>query len=152
MKSQQTSQGTVVKTVLPNGLRVISEEMSHVRSVAVGVWVDVGSRTEKAGESGISHFVEHMVFKGTANRTADEIACSIDSIGGHLDAFTTKENVAFTAKVLDEHFGRKGHVFLGDKDGLDGFAVRELEEIAHGCIKRSESLCDLGQTRGELSR
>ena len=113
MKSQQTSQGTVVNTVLPNGLRVITEEMSHVRSVAVGVWVDVGSRTERAGESGISHFVEHMVFKGTANRSADEIACSIDSIGGHLDAFTTKECVAFTAKVLDEHLPRAMDV-LGD--------------------------------------
>ena len=113
MKSQQTSQGTVVKTVLANGLRVVSEEMPHVRSVAVGVWVDVGSRTEKAAESGISHFVEHMVFKGTAHRTADEIACSIDSIGGHLDAFTTKETVAFTAKVLDEHLPRALDV-LGD--------------------------------------
>ena len=113
MDSQQTSQGTVVKTVLPNGLRVVSEEMPHVRSVAVGVWVDVGSRTERAAESGISHFVEHMVFKGTAHRTADEIACSIDSIGGHLDAFTTKETVAFTAKVLDEHLPRALDV-LGD--------------------------------------
>ncbi len=113
MSSRQTSQGTVVKTVLANGLRVISEEMSHVRSVAVGVWVDVGSRTERAAESGISHFVEHMVFKGTANRSADEIACSIDSIGGNLDAFTTKESVAFTAKVLDEHLPRAMDV-LGD--------------------------------------
>ena len=103
----------MVKTVLPNGLRVVTEEMPHVRSVAVGVWVDVGSRTERAAESGISHFVEHMVFKGTAHRTADEIACSIDSIGGHLDAFTSKETVAFTAKVLDEHLPRALDV-LGD--------------------------------------
>lgn len=106
LQHQQTSQGSVVKTVLPNGLRVISEQMSNVRSVAIGVWIDVGSRTESASESGISHFVEHMVFKGTASRTADQIACSIDSIGGHLDAFTTKEGVAFTAKVLDEHLPR----------------------------------------------
>ena len=80
--------------------------MPHVRSVAVGVWIDAGSRAESDEESGISHFVEHMVFKGTSNRSADDIACSIDSIGGQLDAFTTKENVAFTAKVLDEHLPR----------------------------------------------
>ena len=94
------------KTVLPNGIRVISEEMPYVRSVAMGCWVDAGSRREEDHESGISHFVEHMVFKGTANRSADEIAYSIDAIGGHLDAFTTKETVAFTAKVLDEHLPR----------------------------------------------
>ena len=94
------------KTVLSNGLRVISEEMPYVRSVALGCWVNSGSRAERDNESGISHFLEHMVFKGTANRGADEIAYSIDSIGGHLDAFTTKETVAFTAKVLDEHVPR----------------------------------------------
>ena len=94
------------KTVLSNGMRVISEEMPYVRSVAVGCWVNAGSREEEDSESGITHFIEHMVFKGTANRSADEIAYSIDSIGGHLDAFTTKETVAFTAKVLDEHVPR----------------------------------------------
>tara|TARA_B100001123_G_C15345638_1_gene1036964 strand:- start:623 stop:1894 length:1272 start_codon:yes stop_codon:yes gene_type:complete len=94
------------KTVLPNGLRVISEQIPQVRSVAIGCWVSAGSRNEVDEESGISHFVEHMVFKGTENRTADQIAYSIDAIGGHLDAFTTKETVAFTAKVLDEHVPR----------------------------------------------
>jgi predicted Zn-dependent peptidase len=96
----------VSKTILPNGLRVITEEMPHVRSVAVGVWIDVGSRHEAPEESGISHFIEHMVFKGTAHRSAEDIACSVDSIGGHLDAFTMKETVAFTAKVLDRHLPR----------------------------------------------
>jgi len=106
MSSVQSSNPGIEKTTLPNGIRVISEQMSHVRSVAVGVWIDAGSRAETDEESGISHFVEHMVFKGTSNRSADDIACSIDSIGGQLDAFTTKENVAFTAKVLDEHLPR----------------------------------------------
>jgi len=106
MSSVQSSNPGIEKTTLPNGIRVISEQMSHVRSVAVGVWIDAGSRAETNEESGISHFVEHMVFKGTSNRSADDIACSIDSIGGQLDAFTTKENVAFTAKVLDEHLPR----------------------------------------------
>ncbi len=80
--------------------------MRHVRSVSVGVWVDSGSRDERPRETGICHFIEHMLFKGTRNRSAEEIACSVDAIGGHLDAFTMKENVAFTAKVLDEHTGR----------------------------------------------
>ncbi len=93
----------VRKTTLPNGLRAVTEYMPHVRSVAVGVWVDAGSRHEKPEDGGISHFVEHMVFKGTETRSAEDIACSVDAIGGHLDAFTTKETVAFTAKVLDEH-------------------------------------------------
>lgn len=93
----------ISKTIFPNGLRVVSEEIPHVRSVSIGCWVNAGSREEEDCESGISHFVEHMVFKGTANRSADEIAYSIDAIGGQLDAFTTKESVAFTAKVLDEH-------------------------------------------------
>ena len=106
MSPVESSNPGIQKTTLPHGIRVISEEMSHVRSVAVGVWIDAGSRAESNGEGGISHFVEHMVFKGTSNRSADDIACSIDSIGGQLDAFTTKENVAFTAKVLDEHLPR----------------------------------------------
>ena len=76
--------------------------MPHVRSVSVGVWVNSGSRHETRSEAGLSHFCEHMVFKGTETRSAEEIACSIDAIGGHLDAFTTKESIAFTAKVLDE--------------------------------------------------
>jgi predicted Zn-dependent peptidase len=96
----------VNKTVLPSGLRVITEHMPHIRSVSVGFWVDSGSRHETEPESGISHFIEHMVFKGTSTRSAEDIACSVDAIGGHLDAFTTKESVAFTAKVLDEHLSR----------------------------------------------
>ncbi len=80
--------------------------MPHVRSVAVGVWIDVGSRHEQAEQGGLCHFIEHMVFKGTASRSAEDIACSVDAIGGHLDAFTMKETVAFTAKVLDQHLPR----------------------------------------------
>ncbi len=92
----------VSKTTLSNGLRIISEEMPHVRSVAVGVWVERGSRHEDEADHGLTHFSEHMAFKGTEERSAEDIACAIDAIGGNLDAFTTKENVAFTAKVLDE--------------------------------------------------
>jgi predicted Zn-dependent peptidase len=91
------------RDVLPNGLVVITEPMAHVRSVSVGVWVRTGSRREPAELNGISHFIEHMVFKGTERRTAEEIARSVDSIGGMLDAFTAKEMICFNTKVLDEH-------------------------------------------------
>src|SRR5271170_7712785 len=90
-------------TTLKNGVRVISERMLHVRSVSLGVWIRKGSRSETAHENGISHFIEHMVFKGTTNRSAEEIARSVDSIGGCLDAFTAKEMVSYNTKVLDEH-------------------------------------------------
>ena len=88
---------------LSNGICVVTERMPHVRSVSVGIWVGAGSREESPEESGISHFVEHMVFKGTKKRTAEQIARAADSIGGGLDAFTSKEVVSFNVKVLDEH-------------------------------------------------
>lgn len=91
------------QTVLENGIRVITEPMPAVRSAAVGVWISTGSRVEKPSENGISHFIEHMLFKGTARRTAEDIAREVDGIGGHLDAFTGRELVGYTTKVLDEH-------------------------------------------------
>src|SRR5579884_3847719 len=90
-------------TTLPNGIRVVTEQMPHVRSVSLGIWIGTGSRRESPDENGISHFIEHMVFKGTKNRSAEEIARSVDSIGGGLDAFTSKELVSYNVKVLDEH-------------------------------------------------
>ena len=90
-------------TVLPNGVRIITEHMPHVRSVSLGVWIGTGSRAETPDQNGISHFIEHMVFKGTSKRSAEDIARSVDSIGGGLDAFTAKEMVSYNTKVLDEH-------------------------------------------------
>ena len=90
-------------TRLDNGIRVITEVMPHVRSVSVGIWVGSGSRREAGDQNGISHFIEHMLFKGTTKRSAEDIARSVDSIGGNLDAFTAKELVCFNTKVLDEH-------------------------------------------------
>jgi len=90
-------------STLANGMRVITETIPHVRSVAVGLWIGSGARRETKEQSGISHFIEHMVFQGTENRTAEDIARSVDSIGGNLDAFTAKELVSFNTKVLDEH-------------------------------------------------
>jgi predicted Zn-dependent peptidase len=94
------------RTELPNGLIIVSEEMPHIRSVSIGIWIRTGSRHETSDLNGISHFVEHMVFKGTKNRNAEEIARQVDSIGGNLDAFTAKECVCFNVKVMDEHLDR----------------------------------------------
>src|SRR5229473_1206288 len=88
---------------LPNGLTVITEQMQHIRSASIGVWLQTGSRDEDPEWNGISHFIEHMVFKGTKHRTAEEIARQVDSIGGNMDAFTSKECICFNVKVLDEH-------------------------------------------------
>jgi predicted Zn-dependent peptidase len=91
------------RTVLPNGLIVLTERMEHLRSVAMGVWIKSGSRCEPAETNGISHFVEHMLFKGTRSRSAQHIAREMDSIGGNLDAFTGKETICFNVKSLADH-------------------------------------------------
>src|SRR3954465_11661570 len=93
----------IQREVLPNGLTILTEEMNHIRSVSIGIWVKTGSRHEMPFLNGISHFVEHMVFKGTTTRSALDIARQMDSIGGNMDAFTGKETICFNAKVLDEH-------------------------------------------------
>jgi predicted Zn-dependent peptidase len=97
------SNSPIVRDVLDNGLRILTERMTQVRSISIGVWLTRGSRHETADRSGIAHFVEHMLFKGTATRTAEDIAQQIDSIGGQLDAFTAKEYASYYIKVLDEH-------------------------------------------------
>src|SRR5215510_4882237 len=91
------------RLVLPNELIILSEEMPHIRSVSIGIWMKSGSRDEAAEFNGISHFTEHMVFKGTTTRSAQAIAREVDSIGGNMDAFTGKETICFNIKVLDEH-------------------------------------------------
>ena len=91
------------RTVLPNGLIVLTERMEHVHSVAMGIWIKSGSRCETPEINGISHFVEHMLFKGTRSRTAQRIAREMDSIGGNLDAFTSKETICFNVKSLADH-------------------------------------------------
>jgi len=93
----------IVREVFPNGVRLITEQMDHVRSVSVGVWLTRGSRHEPQEHGGIAHFVEHMLFKGTTSRSAEDIAQQVDSLGGHLDAFTSKEYAGYYIKVLDEH-------------------------------------------------
>lgn len=101
------------RTTLPNGLTVVSEFMPSVRSIALGVWVRRASVHERREEMGVSHFLEHLVFKGTERRSAREIALSLESLGGSLDAFTSREHTSFQARVLDEHLPAAADV-LGD--------------------------------------
>lgn len=92
---------SVHRTVLPSGLRIVTEEVSSVRSAAIGIWVNVGSRDESPAVAGASHFLEHLLFKGTTRRTALEISSSIESVGGEMNAFTSKEYTCFYARVID---------------------------------------------------
>jgi len=94
---------SIRRHALPNGMTIITEQMPHIRSASIGIWLETGSRDEEPQWNGISHFIEHMVFKGTKHRTAEEIARQVDSIGGNMDAFTAKECICFNVKVLDEH-------------------------------------------------
>ena len=115
------------KTVLENGIRVVSEKIPHVRSVSIGVWADVGSRDEASTQNGISHFLEHMVFKGTRKRNVREIAQSLESLGGYLNAFTTKEQTCFYARVLDSNVGEAMDV-LSDLMLNATFKAEEVEK------------------------
>ena len=91
------------KTVLKNGVRIISEQLKHLRSVSLAIWVGAGSRNEMKSENGVFHFTEHMIFKGTENRSSFQIAKELDAIGGLSNAFTGKEHTCFHARVLGEH-------------------------------------------------
>lgn len=110
-----------------NGVRIVSEEIPHVRSISVGIWVGAGSRYEAPEENGITHFIEHMLFKGTKTRTARQIAEEFDRIGGEVNAFTTKENTCYYAKVLDHH-GELAVSILADMFFNSNFAEVELEK------------------------
>jgi predicted Zn-dependent peptidase len=116
----------VVRDVLDGGLRLITETMPHVRSVTIGVWLTRGSRHETDERGGIAHFVEHMLFKGTDTRSAEDIAQAIDSIGGQLDAFTAKEYASYYIKVLDEHVPLAVDL-LADIVRRPAFAADEIE-------------------------
>lgn len=127
MKMMATETRDIRKAVLPNGMVIITEPMGHVRSVSIGIWLKAGSRREPAPLNGICHFIEHMVFKGTERRTAEEIARSVDSVGGMLDAFTAKEMVCFNTKVLDEHLPFAFDV-LADMTLRPLFAAPDIEK------------------------
>lgn len=124
---EHTGNSLYQKTVLDNGLRVVSETIPYVRSVSLGIWANVGSRDETEQQNGISHFLEHMAFKGTKNRSVKEIAQSIESLGGYLNAFTTKEQTCFYARILDEHLTQALDV-LSDIVLNATFDLNELEK------------------------
>jgi predicted Zn-dependent peptidase len=121
-----TTERNLRRTELPNGLIVLTERMEYMRSVAMGVWIKSGSRCEAAEMNGISHFVEHMLFKGTRSRSALHIAREMDSIGGNLDAFTGKETICFNVKSLAEHMPIALDV-LSDLVLNPTFAAAEIE-------------------------
>ena len=115
------------KAYLENGVPVVTESLKSVRSVVLGIWVKVGSRNETTEKNGISHCLEHMFFKGTKKRSAKDIAFEIDSLGGDLNAFTSRENTTFYVKVLDEYMELKRLKEKSDSQGMP----EELElEIA----------------------
>lgn len=134
------------RTVFPNGLKVITEAIPYVRSVSLGLWVNVGSRDESEDFSGISHFIEHMAFKGTTNRTFTEIASCLESVGGVLNAFTSREQTCFYAKFLDQHLD-KGVDLLFDlaRNGL--FSPSDIEKEKRVVL---EEIKDVDDSPGDL--
>jgi len=129
------------KDVLANGLTVLTEKMPHVRSVAVGVWIRRGSRHEEKSESGLAHFLEHMLFKGTERRSQAEIAQEMDEIGGQTDAFTSQEYAGFHAKVLDEHVVRAVDL-LSDIVSQPRFDAEEVERERKVILDEMKSVED----------
>ncbi|WP_419961665.1 M16 family metallopeptidase [Psychrobacillus sp. BM2] len=115
------------KITCNNGLRIVSEHIPYVRSVAVGIWVQAGSRYELPEENGLTHFIEHMLFKGTETRTAKQIAEEFDRIGGNINAFTSKENTCYYAKVLDHHAEHAVEI-LADMFFHSQFDANEIEK------------------------
>lgn len=143
---KNSKNGTFKKTVLNNGLRVITEKLPSVRSITIGVWIDVGSRNEPQDLGGVSHLIEHMVFKGTKTRNAKQIAASLESIGGHLNAFTSKEQTCYIARILDEHLDQAVDV-LSDITCNSTFTPTNLKKekkvICEEIVETLESPSDL---------
>jgi predicted Zn-dependent peptidase len=129
------------RATLSNGLRIICEPISQMHSVSLGVWVGTGSRYEDPFNNGISHFIEHMLFKGTYKRTAKQIAETIDSVGGQLNAFTTKEYTCFYAKVLGQHF-QLGVDLLSDMVTNSLFDIHEIEKEKQVVLEEIKSFED----------
>ncbi len=129
------------KTILDSGIRVVTETIPYVRSVSLGIWANVGSRDEETSQNGISHFLEHMVFKGTKNRSVLEIAQSLESLGGYLNAFTNKEQTCFYARVLDKHVGEAMDV-VSDLIQNPTFKKKELERERTVVIEELRNAAD----------
>ena len=121
---------TQISTLL-NGLRVVSENMPQLETASIGVWVDVGARYESADINGVSHLLEHMAFKGTKRRSALAIAEEIESVGGHVNAYTSREQTAYYAKVMKEDIGK----------ALPSITIRErIETVARNTARNTSSM------------
>lgn len=129
------------RTILPSGIRVVTERINHVRSISVGVWLDVGSRDESFETNGISHFIEHMVFKGTKHYRLRQIAESLESIGGYLNAFTGKEQTCFYARILDQSLAKAMSV-LSDMVQYPLFEKVELEKEKQVVLEELKNIED----------
>jgi len=129
------------RTTLPNGIRVVTERLPWVRSVSIGIWLDVGSRHEQPDENGISHFIEHMVFKGTKRRTAKQVGASLESIGGTLNAFTSRERTCFAARVPDEYLAEAVDV-LADMTCCATFTKGNIEREKTVVLEEIKELDD----------
>ncbi len=127
------------KTILGNGIRVVSEEHSHTRAVSIGVWVMTGTRDEKPQQAGISHFLEHLTFKGTKKRTAYQLAKALEEVGGELNAYTTREYTCYHALVLQDHWRRAVEVLSDLVSNMD------LKE-PHFQLEKSVVLQELGSS------
>ncbi len=147
VRSSQPSEA-IAATTLANGIRVLTERISHVRTVAIGIWVGTGSRYEPTEQHGISHFLEHLFFKGTATRSALEIAQAVDDIGGQMNAFTDREQTVFYVKVLATHLDRALEIYadmLLNSTLADEFIERERQVIAEEIKSYEDSPDELVQ-------
>lgn len=140
--SKNVNEGSLYqKSLLSNGIRVVSEKIPYVRSVSIGVWIEAGTRDEPAEKNGIAHFLEHMVFKGTKTRTSFELADTLEALGGSLNAFTSKEITSFYAHVLDEHLEIAVDI-LADLLNHPLFDSQELEKEKNVVIEEIKDLED----------
>src|SRR5712672_3647443 len=142
-----TPESTMRRTVLPGGLRVVTEFLPSVRSVALGIWVGVGSRDEDTSHAGATHYLEHLLFKGTHKRTALEISAEMDAVGGEMNAFTAKEYTCYYARVLDADLPLAIDVLsdmvtssLIEPRDVDAERNVVLEEIAMNADDRSDTV------------
>ncbi len=131
---------TVMLSRLPNGMRVLTDRMDSVETVSIGVWVDVGTRHEPAAINGVAHLLEHMAFKGTTRRSALDIAAEIEAVGGHVNAYTSREHTAYYAKVLKADVGLAVDI-LADILQHSTFEANELER------ERAVILQEIGQAQ-----
>ena len=135
------SQSEYKKTQLANGLTIVTEKIPYIRSVSIGVWIKSGSRDESKKANGMAHFLEHMLFKGTERRSAREIARSLESVGGYLNAFTSKEQTCYYAEILDNQISKAVDV-LSDMICHSVFAPKELEKERQVILDEIDSVED----------